>query len=222
MPLPLPVNLDTTYADDTGDPTVQLHQAHHDDVHHALNQVGWYKIAKVTAAGGETSLFSGNLHPSTATDAIGGNFQSFKAIYNVRSNVSATFNLRKLRVRLNSDSGTWYHMMAIRATGTTVSAQSEINATGVWVGDIPTALGGTDYWGSGEITVPDPTVASRFKNVLFQSGCIDADASLTTDMFSYNGHGVWRNVANAVVSMSLVPETGGFVAGSTVTFYGLR
>lgn len=35
----LPVNLDTTYADDGGDATVQLHQAHHDAVHAIVNAI---------------------------------------------------------------------------------------------------------------------------------------------------------------------------------------
>ena len=37
MPLPLPVNIDTTYANDAGDPSVVAHQQHHDDIHAAVN-----------------------------------------------------------------------------------------------------------------------------------------------------------------------------------------
>lgn len=34
----LPINVDTTYADDAGDASVKLHQQHHDSIHTIINQ----------------------------------------------------------------------------------------------------------------------------------------------------------------------------------------
>ena len=57
--MPLPVNIDTTYADDGGDASVQLHQAHHDDLHGFFNLYedirpeSW--VAVQDASGGSTS-----------------------------------------------------------------------------------------------------------------------------------------------------------------------
>lgn len=37
MPAALPVNVDTTYADDAGDASVKTHQQHHDEIHAFVN-----------------------------------------------------------------------------------------------------------------------------------------------------------------------------------------
>lgn len=51
--MPLPVNIDSTYADDGGDATVALHQQHHDEIHAFVN------------AGGSSNPLDGNVVIST-------------------------------------------------------------------------------------------------------------------------------------------------------------
>ena len=54
MPAPtsLPVNVDTTYADDGGDASVKLHQQHHDSVHGLVNT--WTSMPIQTKTGNYT------------------------------------------------------------------------------------------------------------------------------------------------------------------------
>lgn len=48
--MPLPVNVDTTYADDGGDASVKTHQQHHDIVHGAVNKIESVLVVAATGA----------------------------------------------------------------------------------------------------------------------------------------------------------------------------
>lgn len=63
----LPVNIDTTYADDGGDASVALHQQHHDSIHAARNDFvkGQYAVNTVGASGATETLTLAPAHRVT-------------------------------------------------------------------------------------------------------------------------------------------------------------
>lgn len=209
----LPVNIDSTYADDGGDASVALHQQHHDEIHAAVNNQGMTLISTQTASG-IVSTFD-----FTSIPAI---YRHLKVIYNLRASPTSAFDHRKVYVRINGDSGNNYQSMLTRANGTTVSVVSEVTSPVLLVGHVPTEFGTTaGLQGAGEFTILNYATTGKYRHALTQ--CVSAITEDTAAAY-YNesGSGIWRNSAAVISSLTILPATGGWSSGSVCSLYGIK
>ncbi len=119
-------------------------------------------------------------------------------------------------VRLNGDSGsnyTWQVMYGSGASAT--SANSGGLVTGIRVGVLPGSGDAANYFGTGTFDVGNISSTVAYKPVAsnFQGN------TNTVAGFAGSAGGLWQSTA-AVTSVTLLPNSGNLVAGSSLTVYG--
>jgi hypothetical protein len=172
---------------------------------------GYFQIATVTAAGGETSLTFSSI-PATYTDLqIRG---VFRDTYVASARVSNVF------VQFNADTGTNYAYHNLTGDGTSVSAPgsaatNKISMEGAGLSDLSTA----SIFGASIIDIADYANTSKNKTVKFLAG--DENNTASTNFEISLGSGLWLNTA-AITSVVLKPQLTAFKANSTFTLYGIK
>jgi hypothetical protein len=171
---------------------------------------GYFQIATVTAAGGETSLTFSSI-PATYTDL------QIRGVGRQGFNANQTL---QLVLQFNNDTtAANYIAHDLQGDGSTVSAQSLSGQPGVYIPNILT--GNTSLasvFGAAIIDFADYASTSKNKTVRSFAGA-DNNAA-TADHSLHLTSGLWMSTA-AINSIKLVPITT-FSAASTFTLYGIR
>lgn len=142
-------------------------------------------------------------------------YNFIKASWRLRGD-SASAALQ-LYMRLNGDTGSNYLWEVNQANNTTVAGTTSAGtSTFMQAGTLVCASATALYFSSG---VVDISGASDTTNYKVMNGSGSAFAS-TTNMWSGTFSGQWNSAA-AVTSVTFLPQTGNFVAGSIVSLYGL-
>lgn len=150
-------------------------------------------------------------------------FTSIPGTYNslvikglVRSATAATAD--NLGVRFNNDSGTNYQYQQLTATGSSVttangSGQSKILSANNVIGNSATA----NYATAVEIWVPEYASTTFFKSCIVTFG-----GGTTTAAFAAGVDGTWSSTSAITrVDVATNAMAGNFLAGSTLTLYGV-
>jgi len=150
------------------------------------------------------------IHYSAATDDTTGDWRSIAVVVNAIT------------------TGNEYQYFQVYSTGTSVSAFSSgsNNTRSGWITTSSTpagnAGGAPQYYASGVIFIPDPLSANKLTTMQTLGGKVPPISGrglqgLTAGHFDNAGAGA----LNKTVSLTLSPETGNWLRGSTFTVYGL-
>ena len=140
---------------------------------------------------------------------------TIQGAYTARTNNAAAGGF--VNLQFNGDTGNNYAWEIVLANTATVSGQNSAGATNmIHIGAKTAANDTANYFGSGSFWIPNAQNTSMFKSA--HSG-FNAVGSPTNGFAGTMG-GTWANTA-AITSVTLLPDAGNFVAGSSFTLYGL-
>lgn len=124
-----------------------------------------------------------------------------------------------LYCRLNNDSGSNYDYQIMNNTAaTTVGASGALAGAQMQFGDIPGSTATAGRSAVAEITIDNYAGTTFDKNARCHIGL--ARGTSAGDVFVETSYGLWRNTA-AVTRVTLLPDTGNFLAGSRCTLWGM-
>ena len=159
-------------------------------------------IATVTAAGGESSL---------TFSSIPGTYKSLQIRVIGRLSAEST-----TYVRLNSDTGANYARHWLRGNGTSASATGLGSDNYGWGFRLSTSSDAASIFGAGILDIHD--YASTTKNKTIR-GFTGYDANGSGDIVLLSS--VWLSTS-AVTSVTILPFSATFAAGSTFALYGIN
>ena len=146
-------------------------------------------------------------------------FSSIPSTYKhlqIRYSVRGSSGGLSLYMQLNADTASNYSNHVLNGYGTAASAEGYANQSQNPVGPVYNGTSAT-YQTVGIIDIHDYASTTKNKTVRTFAGQ-DSNGSGDVDLLSFN----WRNT-NAVTSIKFyVPGAGTFVAGSTVSLYGIQ
>lgn len=147
--------------------------------------------------------------------SISGSYSHLKLIGQVRGGHADP--LRHARIRFNGDTGASYDFQVSQLTGTDTSGTARtMGATSGHLTPLPGAGATAAYAGSFEAVIPFYAGTDFTKN-LFVSACAPSSTTLVY-LFRIGAH--WRSTT-AITQIDIFPDSGSFVAGSTITLYGI-
>lgn len=169
----------------------------------------FFKIATVTASGGETSLSFTSI-PSTYKHL------QVRVIYRDTASASGSASAT---VNFNNDSGANYDFHQVRANNSTVNAFSYVSYNSMSMQDFGILAGsGTNLFGAGIMDIVDYTSTSKYKTVKMFGGQ-NANSSSTSYEMAISS-GLWTSTS-AITSMTFGSGYTSFAAGSTFSLYGV-
>lgn len=151
--------------------------------------------------------------------SIPGTYKHLKIILYART-TQATQNAA-VGIRFNGDSAANYDSQLIQGVGASPNAVEILGGIYAHIGALPAAAatGGTALFGIAEVTIP------WYANTTKQKGAVGVSASKwstgASGLAASQRAGFWRSSA-AITSVSLVPESLNFEAGSVATLYGMN
>jgi hypothetical protein len=135
--------------------------------------------------------------------------------YTARTNNATTGGF--VNLQFNGDAGSNYAWEVVLASTATVSGQNSAGATSMLHIGAKTAANDTaNYFGSGSFWIPNAQSTSMFKSA---HSAFNAVGSVTNGFAGTMG-GTWANTA-AITSVTMLPDAGNFVAGSSFTLFGI-
>ena len=169
----------------------------------------FFKIATVTASGGETSLSFTSI-PSTYKHL------QVRVIYRDTASASGSATAT---VNFNNDSAANYEFHQLRANNSTVFAASYVSYNSISMQDFGILAGsGTNLFGAGIMDIVDYTSTSKYKTVKMFGGQ-NANSSSTSYEMAISS-GLWTSTS-AITSMTFGSGYTSFAAGSTFSLYGV-
>jgi hypothetical protein len=162
------------------------------------------------------SVVSGSSTATVTFDSINQNYYQLKIIFQGRSDSANTTN--GVAVRFNSDSGAAQYKYELTQSNNLTAAGSYSSTTYMYVGELPAATGDATYAGGGEVLIPEYTGTTFFKTITATGNCAQ---SAGTRSFSMVNQGSWLNATN-ITRIDVINLVGNFVAGTTVSLYGIR
>ena len=119
-------------------------------------------------------------------------------------------------IQFNSDTASNYSDTLVRAYGSSAGSSRNSSNNLMRIRSFPAADNTANVFGSAEIYIPS-YLANQNKPV----GAVNQYSDTVTDSWEGATAGLWRNTA-AITSMSIYPESGSFVSGSSFYLYGIR
>lgn len=152
---------------------------------------------------------------ATVVYSVTSPYPRIKCIWRARA--SDAIAAEMIQLRINGASTSSYQWQTNQANNTTVAATDSGGATtSIQVGTVCAASATAGYFSSGEFTVDGADQSATFPTV---QGTGTAYVSTSNSYVGvYSGQ---YNVAALVTSLTLLCQTGSFVAGSQFSFYGL-
>lgn len=141
-------------------------------------------------------------------------FSALQVTYSARSDFANTATY--MDVRFNADSANDYVWQINQANNATMGPGGSGAATNIIkAGTMPAASATANFFGAGEFVIGNPN-SSVFKPISSQA------SSMITVSNSYSGTygGLWESTA-VITSITLLPDSGNFVAGSQISLYGI-
>lgn len=168
---------------------------------------GYNKLAETVLGGSAASVVLSSI-PQTYT--------ALKIVTQARGDFAAGSIAWGLR--FNSDATAIYNFQQDIVNGTSVTASQAQNETRGYLGEISAASAGANCAAQHEVTIQNYTGTTFFKTA-------------TTHMTMVTGTGasgihirqigtLWRSTA-AITSITLLPDSGNFIAGTKVSLYGM-
>lgn len=151
---------------------------------------------------------------SVTFSSIPGTYRSLLLVCDARADGSASLNLQ-----LNGDTAADYDQQFLSSDNTTAPSTIQQFGLTAWsVGVLASSGNGTANLSSPvEILVPNYSATTFLKNMLARTGYLDHVSSVS-ELHSYAG--LWRSTA-AITSIKLFPGAQNFLAGTTLTLYGV-
>lgn len=173
-----------------------------------LNAGGIQQIATTTLTVA-TSAMSLNVPATTSYNFI-------KVSWRVRGDTASA--AQQLYLRFNGDTGSNYLWQNVQGNNSTASSNTSGAATtfihiGTMTCNSATAL----YFSSGDFEISGASDTTNYKTAVGK----DIALASTTNMWAGTYGGQWQSAA-AITSVSLTPQVGNFMAGSTMTMYGFN
>lgn len=147
---------------------------------------------------------------------ISGAYNTLKIIVQARSDSAQSG--QDVHIHFNGDTGNNYDIQISQANNTTVSASVAVAGATNYIGQIPAGSDTANFAGSIEITIPNYSGSTFYKNYIGISG--HARATAVSNQYNRVATGQWRNTA-AITQVTLLPTANNFIAGSVATLYGL-
>lgn len=148
--------------------------------------------------------------------SISGSYNTLKIIVQARSDTAAV--VQDVHIFFNNDTGSNYDVEINTANNTTVAASVQVAGATNYVGQITAASSTANMAGSIEITIPNYSGSTFYKNFISLSG--HSRDTAVTGQYNRIAMGQWRNTA-AITRVTLAPTANNFIAGSVATLYGL-
>lgn len=166
-----------------------------------------------------TKIASNILGGTTASvtfSSIPGTYSSLMVIHNARGDTAA--GNTTLLLRFNADSGTNYDYSrsSITGTGTTSNIEGQAASAAV-MGIISASSAPANVVGCGMIVVPNYAGTTFQKAAEGQANSKTSTSAGGVNQESYAGF--WRSTA-AITSITLLPNAGSFITGSSFWLYG--
>lgn len=156
--------------------------------------VTYEPIATTTISGSSTSTITFSSITGTYTDLV------LIAAGNLGTAGSINF-------QFNSDTTSNYSITLVYGDGTS-ALSTRTSAT-----NLPSVYFGTGQ-SNGIVNIQNYANTTTYKTVLSRSNNADGFTSARV--------GLWRKTPEAITSITLTPQSGNFVAGSTFTLYGIK
>lgn len=122
-------------------------------------------------------------------------------------------------VRFNNDSGANYDYQIMNNTAaTTVGASGALAQTQINLGDIPGSTATAGRSAVVEAVIGNYAGTTFDKNIRAHIGL--ARGTSSGDVFVETSYGLWR-ATTAITRITLLPDTGNFLAGSRLTLWGM-
>lgn len=174
----------------------------------AYDPAATFLIARVTAAGGETSITFSSIP------------QTYKHLQ-IRIMSKDTYSTSALTsqnlIQLNGDTAANYAYHSLTGNGSTVSAAGTTSASQmIAFGNIDSATGQTSTFGAAIVDIHDYT-ATKNKTIRTLSGA-NWNTTSTNQRIALTS-GLWLNTA-AVTSITINKDLTAFAAGTTFALYG--
>jgi hypothetical protein len=141
------------------------------------------------------------------------NYRNIRVTGQARGDTAATSVV--INLQFNGDTGSNYDYMEMAFQGSTSVAQN-YGGTSSRVGIVTAASSPANHAGELEITVPNYSGTTFYKNVVSRSG--EAQALSSTNYYLRETRSTWHSTS-AITSLTLTPVAGNFVAGSVFTLY---
>lgn len=121
----------------------------------------------------------------------------------VQFNARASSSTPEIKARFNSDSGSNYNRQMLRGQSSTAAALRASGEDGFIFGSVVSTA---NVFSSGELLIPDAFSTRSHKSLVALSGPAETEVTLWA--------GRWADIS-AITSVTLVPSTSTFAAGST-------
>lgn len=170
-------------------------------------------------AGGMTKIDEVVLGAAAADitfSAIPATYRHLKVVFSGRG--AAASSSRELRVRFNGDAGGNYDRESLRGNDTTAAAFT--SAGGTYIGGMEIAGDSAPAGRVGAVSIDIPDYRGTTFHKALLATCFAARGTTGPDLFVFTIGGLWRSTA-AITSVTLLLETGNFMAGSVATLYGM-
>jgi hypothetical protein len=118
-------------------------------------------------------------------------------------------------MRINGDTGSNYARHLLRGTGTSVSSSALTSATSMRIGSLPAATGTTSEFGPLVLDLLDPYSTTKNKTVRCLTGLIGSQNRIELQSN-------FRISTASTTSITLLQESGSFIAGSRFSLYGIK
>lgn len=155
-------------------------------------------LATTTAAGGETSI----------------TFSSISAGYtDLVLSCSVTCSLTQtLYVRFNNDSTANYSSTYVYGTGSSAASGRMSSDSKILLGSVNAGMSSTNF-SVVNASIQNYSSTATKKTILSRQSLASAEVNMST--------GTWHNTS-AITSMTIIPSSGSFGAGSTFSLYGIK
>lgn len=160
----------------------------------------------------------GSAAASITFSSIPGTYRHLRLVYQLRSD-RAGASTDVLLMRFNGDTGANYDWIEQLGNNVTGSVSNGIGASSIRTANITGATASSGFAAGGTIDIPN-YAGTDFSTNVEQAGGMKA-TNAAADIFTDRHSGFWRSAA-AITSVTLLPSAGpNFIAGSTVTLYGI-
>jgi hypothetical protein len=155
---------------------------------------------------------------STTFSSLPTGYRAFRIEAYGRTDVVATST--NIWLQFNGDTGNNYDWQYSQSTGDANSTPSDLQATNHAIAGVLTASTAVaSAPGQAYIDIPQPEGTTFHKLIHFRGGLLHTAAG--TGCLDFRGMGRWRNTA-AITSITVLLDTGNFVAGTKIGLYGVR